>query len=73
MAVATKPKITGQRRMFHVHTNACPSPAVSAIFCAIAGPAMTRVIDVRMKIARPTVSPSATRRTFHQGRPSVMS
>ncbi len=71
--MATSANTTGHCRMFQVHTNARPRPANSATFSASAGPPTTSVIEARMKIARPTVRPMATSRTFHHGRPSVMS
>jgi hypothetical protein len=71
--VATSVKTIGHWRIFQPHSKAAPSPMPEASRSAIVGPAMTRVIDTRMKMAMPTVSPSAVSRVFHHGRLSVMS
>ena len=72
-AVVTSTKTSGHCRTNQAHLNGIPQPVVRPSVSASVGPTRTSEIAMRMNKATPSVSPMATSRTFHHGRPSSIS
>src|SRR4051812_382915 len=72
IAVTTSPNANGHRRTFHAADAAGATISHDGRYPAAAGPAITSANASRVAGVRTIVSATATSRTCHQGRRSVM-